>query len=99
MQLIPQDLCSEAYRYQVTPRMLCAGYRRGKKDACQVTPAGWARSGREGAAHVTRGLLQPHGKVGLAVPTLWMRKLRLGRLRDLLQVAGPRSEETPGGQG
>ncbi|XP_059881586.1 transmembrane protease serine 6 isoform X1 [Delphinus delphis] len=62
VQLIPQDLCSEAYRYQVTPRMLCAGYRRGKKDACQVTPAGWARSGREGAAHVTRGLLQPHGK-------------------------------------
>lgn len=40
MQLIPQDLCSEAYRYQVTPRMLCAGYRKGKKDACQVTPAG-----------------------------------------------------------
>lgn len=40
VQLIPQDLCSEAYRYQVTPRMLCAGYRRGKKDACQVTPRG-----------------------------------------------------------
>lgn len=40
VQLIPQDLCSEAYRYQVTPRMLCAGYRKGKKDACQVTPAG-----------------------------------------------------------
>lgn len=37
MQLVPQDLCNEAYRYQVTPRMLCAGYRKGKKDACQVT--------------------------------------------------------------
>lgn len=40
MQLIPQDLCGEAYRYQVTPRMLCAGYRKGKKDACQVMPGG-----------------------------------------------------------
>lgn len=37
VQLITQDLCSEAYRYQVTPRMLCAGYHKGKKDACQVT--------------------------------------------------------------
>lgn len=35
VQLIPQDLCSEAYHYQVTPRMLCAGYHKGKKDACQ----------------------------------------------------------------
>lgn len=40
VQLVPQDLCSEAYRYQVTPRMLCAGYRKGKKDACQVTTYG-----------------------------------------------------------
>lgn len=38
VQLVAQDLCSEAYHYQVTPRMLCAGYRKGKKDACQVTP-------------------------------------------------------------
>ena len=41
-------------------------------------------------------LQQPHGKVGLAVPTLWMRKLRVGRLRDWLQIADPRSEETLG---
>lgn len=40
VQLVPQDLCSEAYRYQVTPRMLCAGYRKGKKDACQVSTYG-----------------------------------------------------------
>ena len=55
MQLIPQDLCSEAYRYQVTPRMLCAGYRNGKKDACQVTPAECARGRGEGTALITQG--------------------------------------------
>lgn len=58
MQLIPQDLCSEAYRYQVTPRMLCAGYRKGKKDACQVTPGAgdWGARRWEGGrrSHHTR---------------------------------------------
>lgn len=46
VQLIPQDLCSEAYHYQVTPRMLCAGYHKGKKDACQVTPTGLGETER-----------------------------------------------------
>lgn len=47
VQLVPQDLCSEAYHYQVTPRMLCAGYRKGKKDACQVTTYWvWVEGGR-----------------------------------------------------
>ncbi|XP_054997110.1 transmembrane protease serine 6 [Sorex araneus] len=40
VELVPQDLCSEAYRYQVTPRMLCAGYRKGHKDACQGDSGG-----------------------------------------------------------
>lgn len=53
VQLVPQDLCNEAYRYQVTPRMLCAGYRKGKKDACQVTTYGvWAEGG-DNCPHLT----------------------------------------------
>lgn len=74
VQLVPQDLCNEAYRYQVTPRMLCAGYRKGKKDACQVTTYEvWAEGGMtaptlqmrslrpseaEGPAHGCRGTEQ-----------------------------------------
>lgn len=69
MQLVPQDLCSEAYRYQVTPRMLCAGYRKGKKDACQVTTCGfWA----EGKMTVPQGGLpmaaQAHSRPSLHSP-------------------------------
>lgn len=84
MQLIPQDLCSEAYRYQVTPRMLCAGHHKGKKDACQVTPSG---------PHITQGLaICSHqlaeaswvpSKVGMSVPTLQMTKPRLGEVEGL----------------
>lgn len=94
MQLIPQDLCGEAYRYQVTPRMLCAGYRKGKKDACQVMPGGGLlRGGREGGAHITQGLALcshqpaeapwPPSKAGMAGPTLLLRKLRLGEVKGL----------------
>lgn len=35
--LVQQDMCNEAYHYQVTSKMLCAGYHDGKKDSCQVT--------------------------------------------------------------
>lgn len=55
VQLVPQDLCSEAYRYQVTPRMLCAGYRKGKKDACQVTTYGVCEVGGGDCSHLTDG--------------------------------------------
>ncbi|KAF4799120.1 Transmembrane protease serine 6 [Turdus rufiventris] len=41
VQLIQQNICSEAYHYMITPRMLCAGYYQGKKDACQVTENLW----------------------------------------------------------
>lgn len=41
VQLIQQDICSEAYHYMISPRMLCAGYHKGKKDACQVTEQLW----------------------------------------------------------
>lgn len=57
VQLVPQDLCSEAYRYQVSPRMLCAGYRKGKKDACQVTSYGVCPEvgGDDDCSHFTDG--------------------------------------------
>lgn len=70
MQLIPQDLCSEAYRYQVTPRMLCAGYRKGKKDACQVTPGAGDWGGPEvgGRAALTSHKTWPSAHTSLLKP-------------------------------
>ncbi|NWU79897.1 TMPS6 protease, partial [Onychorhynchus coronatus] len=40
VQLIQQNVCSEAYHYMITPRMLCAGYYKGKKDVCQGDSGG-----------------------------------------------------------
>jgi hypothetical protein len=31
------DDCQKSYRFYITPRMLCAGYATGGKDACNVT--------------------------------------------------------------
>nr|XP_028601523.1 transmembrane protease serine 6 [Podarcis muralis] len=38
--LVQQDMCNEAYHYQVTSKMLCAGYHDGKKDSCQGDSGG-----------------------------------------------------------
>lgn len=92
MQLVPQDLCSEAYRYQVTPRMLCAGYRKGKKDACQVTTCGfWA----EGKMTVPQGgcpWLHRHIADPLSTPLL-------GRLWGPTGVQGAQWPLVPGRAG
>lgn len=36
VRLVSEDACIRSYGHLVTPRMLCAGYRNGDKDACQV---------------------------------------------------------------
>lgn len=36
VRLVSEEDCVRSYGYLVTPRMLCAGYRIGEKDACQV---------------------------------------------------------------
>lgn len=50
-----EDACIRSYAHLVTPRMLCAGYRSGDKDACQVdeqpTPPHVFRSVRGGKHH------------------------------------------------
>uniref|UniRef100_A0A8B9F5B1 Transmembrane serine protease 6 n=1 Tax=Amazona collaria TaxID=241587 RepID=A0A8B9F5B1_9PSIT len=40
VQLIQQNICNEAYHYMISPRMLCAGYHKGNKDACQGDSGG-----------------------------------------------------------
>ncbi|XP_056380093.1 transmembrane protease serine 6 isoform X2 [Hyla sarda] len=34
LRLISQDICTDLYHYQISPRMFCAGYTDGTKDAC-----------------------------------------------------------------
>ncbi|XP_022593937.1 transmembrane protease serine 6 isoform X1 [Seriola dumerili] len=40
VHLVSEEACVRSYGHLVTPRMLCAGYRSGEKDACQGDSGG-----------------------------------------------------------
>ncbi|XP_034004127.1 transmembrane protease serine 6 [Trematomus bernacchii] len=40
VRLVSEEACVRSYGHLVTPRMLCAGYRSGDKDACQGDSGG-----------------------------------------------------------
>uniref|UniRef100_A0A8C2Z6M9 Vitamin K-dependent protein C n=1 Tax=Cyclopterus lumpus TaxID=8103 RepID=A0A8C2Z6M9_CYCLU len=95
VRLVSEEACVRTYGHLVTPRMLCAGYRSGDKDACQ---------GDSGGPLVCQ---EPSGRWFLAGVVSWGRGCgrpdyygvytRVTRLTDWIQqvIGSPRDIEQP----
>lgn len=85
VRLVSEEACIRSYGSMVTPRMLCAGYRSGEKDACQVHEKQSARRvirSRMGGKHhmlLLGGLGRASGVPGAVGPLVPRRGGELGQ--------------------
>ncbi|VVC99970.1 unnamed protein product [Leptidea sinapis] len=90
------EACQKAYRFYITPRMLCAGYATGGKDACNqfVTEFSWASCLSGASSAVTLNLqLTVTNNEASDVPEL-QAKIKKARQREKeLQKFKARVEE------
>ncbi|CAJ0936707.1 unnamed protein product [Ranitomeya imitator] len=69
LKLISQDICSDLYHYQITPRMFCAGYFDGTKDTCLGDSGGPLVCQEPGGRWFQVGLVS--WGVGCAIPKFY----------------------------